>query len=80
MGELGESKAWARMMRLKFSPPGMVREDGDINQDFFRPTKVSQPTPSVISSHAAMYVPDTLDSYIAHATGGLAGQQEVELG
>lgn len=32
---------WVRMMRRKFSPQEMLLPDGEINQDFFKPTKVS---------------------------------------
>lgn len=27
-------------MRLQFSPPGMLNEDGSIRQEFFKPTRV----------------------------------------
>ena len=31
---------WAREMRLNFSPPAMLNEDGAIKQDFFKPAQV----------------------------------------
>jgi len=31
---------WANGMRLQFSPKGMCRDDGAINQDFFKPKRI----------------------------------------
>lgn len=31
---------WANEMRLQFSPKGMCRDDGGINQDFFKPKRI----------------------------------------
>lgn len=31
---------WAISMRQKFSPSGMMNEDGSVNQDFFKPKRV----------------------------------------
>lgn len=37
-----EGAAYARSMRLRFSPPRMVDVDGNIRQDYFRPQKVNR--------------------------------------
>ena len=39
-GRESEASAFARSMRLRFSPPRMVDAHGDIRQDYFRPTRV----------------------------------------
>ena len=31
---------WVKSMRQKFSPPEMLSADGEINQEFFKPTQV----------------------------------------
>lgn len=35
-----EKVSWANEMRLHFSPKGMCRDDGTINQDFFKPKRI----------------------------------------
>lgn len=35
-----EKVSWANEMRLQFSPKGMCRDDGTINQDFFKPKRI----------------------------------------
>eukprot|EP00873_Tetraselmis_striata_P003650 jgi/Tetstr1/423914/TSEL_014537.t1 len=38
--QVSERDAWANKMRRLLSPPGMLAEDGSINQDFFKPKRV----------------------------------------
>jgi hypothetical protein len=31
---------WVKSMRKQFSPPGLLTPEGEINQDYFKPTQV----------------------------------------
>ena len=37
---LQERLEWVKQMRGMFSPEGMCRPDGDIDQDFFKPKNI----------------------------------------
>ncbi|PSC74381.1 hypothetical protein C2E20_2190 [Micractinium conductrix] len=38
--QLAERRAWVHHMRAAFSPEGMCRPDGEIDQDFFKPKNI----------------------------------------
>jgi len=38
--EAAQRLAWVREMRAQLSPPGMLADDGSINQEFFKPKTV----------------------------------------